>query len=129
MTHPASIAALRLSVERDAIARAVTDRLYEERPELMERYGARGRARCLEDLGHTIDHLVPAVELDVEALFTRYVRWLDELLRARKVDTGHTIRSLELLAEVAARTLPPDESKPVRRILRAGLAQLGVEGA
>lgn len=127
--NAAAVAALRLAGARESFARWVTDRMYEERPDLLARYGERGRDKCLQDLRYTIDHLVPAVELEDPALFTSYVRWLDELLRARNVDTVHTVRSLELLAEAADAMLPPDEAEVARRILEAGVAQLAREGA
>jgi hypothetical protein len=122
-------AAARLLEEKSAIARAATDRLYAERPQLLERYGAVGRERCLEDLHFTLDHLIPAVDLGKREMFVDYARWLDGLLRARAVPTTDVVRSLELIEQEAHARLPDDQSAAVGAILRAGcLALRGAEG-
>jgi len=117
-------AARRLMADREAIARAVTARLYEERPELMERHGARGREKCLQDMLHNVDHLIPAVDLGDPSMFARYVEWLDGLLRARSVETTHLVRSLELLAEEGVARCAPEEGAALRPVVDAGLRVL-----
>jgi hypothetical protein len=117
-------ASARLLEEKDALARAVTDALYAERPGLLARYGAVGRQRCLEDLRYTLEHLSPAVDLGQPAMFADYVRWLDGLLRARAVDTAEVVRSLQLLDALLGERLPADEAAAVQPALRAGLAAL-----
>jgi hypothetical protein len=118
-------AAARLLADGEALARAVTDALYAERPELLARYGERGREKCLQDLRYTVEHLVPAVDLGDPELFAGYVRWLDALLRARNVDTDEVVRSLELLERVAGDRFPDDEAAAVAPVVQAGLAALG----
>jgi hypothetical protein len=123
----ASAAAARLLERKSELAGAVTAALYAERPALEARYGAVGRARCLEDLHYTLEHLIPAVELEQPAMFADYVRWLDGLLRARNVDTADVVRSLELTGQVVAAALSADEAAAVRPALQAGLAVLGAD--
>ena len=109
---------------RGDIARAVTERMYADEPALLERFGAAGRERCLEDLHFTVDHLAPAVELEEPAMFESYVRWLDGLLRARGVGTAHVLRSLELTEKEVRERLPADEAGVVAGVLRAGAGVL-----
>ena len=117
-------AARLLLVDREALAREVTDALYAESPDLLTRYGIPGREKCLQDMRYNIEHLTPAVELGDEAMFAGYVQWLDSLLRARNVPTRDVVRCLQLLAERCAVRYPRDDAETIARIVRAGLAVL-----
>lgn len=118
-------AAAELLARKTSLAQTATDALYADMPELTARYGAVGRDRCLEDIRYTIDHLIPAVDLAQPSMFTAYVGWLDELLRARSVSTREVIRSLELIEQAVRNELAPDEANVVASCLRAGLDSLG----
>jgi hypothetical protein len=106
------------------IARAVTDAMYRERPELLDRYGERGRAKCLQDMRYNLEHLAPAVELDDPASFARYAAWCDALLRSRGVPTDDLARSLVLMERELRARLPADEADAAAASLHAGLAAL-----
>lgn len=108
--------------DRDAIARAATAALYAAVPALLERHGERGRDKCLQDMHYTIDHLIPAVDFGDPAMFSRYVEWLDGVLRARNVDTRDVVRCLELLRDQCAERFPRSEADAIGAILDAGLA-------
>jgi len=114
----------RLLADKEALARAITARLYEDMPELAERYGDYGRGKCLEDMRYNLEHLAPAVDLAQPELFAAYVRWLDGLLRSRNVGGGELVRSLELTERVLAEQLAPDEAEAAVPSLRAGLQAL-----
>ena len=117
-------AARLLLVDREALAREVTDALYAESPALLERYGIAGREKCLQDMRYNIEHLTPAVELGDHAMFAGYVEWLDSLLRARNVPTRDVVRCLELLAARCAVRYPRGEAETIGATIRAGLAVL-----
>ena len=117
-------AARLLLVDREALAREVTDALYAESPELLARYGVAGREKCLQDMRYNVEHLTPAVELGDEGMFAGYVQWLDSLLRARNVPTRDVVRCLQLLADRCAVRYPRDDAETIARIVRAGLAVL-----
>ena len=127
---PAERATAFLLEEKEALAREVTARLYAAMPSLPEKYGERGRAKCLQDMRYNLEHLAPAVELEHPEMFAAYARWLDGLLRAYGVATDEVVRSLELMEAVVDERLPADEADAVRACLRAGLAALrgGREG-
>jgi hypothetical protein len=124
---PEGRAATRLLADRHVLADEVTRRLYDEMPELTDRYGPVGREKCQEDIHSTIDRLIPAVDLGRPALFAGYVQWLDQLLRARNVTTREIVRSLELTEEVVRTRLSADEANVVATSIRAGLAELHAE--
>ena len=117
-------AAMKMLDRLGEIARAVTDAMYREKPSLLDRYGERGRLKCLQDMRYNLEHLAPAVELDDPAAFARYITWCDGLLRSRGVPTDDLARSLELMdAELRAR-LSPEEAQAAGRSLWAGLQAL-----
>lgn len=117
-------AARLLLIDREALAREVTDTLYAESPDLLARYGQAGRVKCLQDMRYNIEHLTPAVELGDGAMFAGYVQWLDSLLRARNVPTRDVVRCLHLLEDRCAVRYPRGEAEAIAAILRAGLAVL-----
>lgn len=117
-------AAQLLMQDREAIASSVTAALYAEAPSLLQRYGASGRAKCLQDMRYNIEHLIPAVDLADDDMFVRYVRWLDGLLRARNVATRDVVRCLELLRDDCARRYPTAESSSIASVIDAGLRSL-----
>lgn len=117
-------AAQSLATQREELARATTDALYAAMPALLEKYGEPGRAKCLQDMRHNFDYLAPAVALEDPSLFERYVRWLAELLAARRVSTDEIRRTLELMDEQTRLRLPTDEASATGACLRAGIAAL-----
>ena len=109
---------------KEAVARAITKGLYQQRPELLQRYGESGRAKCLQDMRYNLEHLVPALALDRPAMFADYIGWVDGLLRARNVPTDDLRASLVLLQQEAERVLPADLHARLRACIDAGLAAL-----
>lgn len=117
-------AARRLMHDRESLARAVTDALYDEAGDRLARHGPRGRERCLEDMHFNVDHLIPAVDLGEPDLFARYLGWLNDLLQARGVDTRDVTRCLQLLRDEVSRRYSADESRAIGEILDAGVRSL-----
>ena len=107
--------------DKDHLSRAVTDRLFAERPYLLDKHGERGREKTLQDMRYNIEHLIPAVDLGDGAMFARYVEWLDEMLRSRNVETKEVVRCLELLRDECEDRYP-QASAEIRPIIAAGLA-------
>ena len=115
-------AAERLIEDKETLARAVIEKLYAETPALIAKYGEHGRKKCLEDMRHNIDFLVPAVDLGDGNLFAQYTSWLFDMLASRAVDAPEVARSLELLADEARTRYDADESGLIGEIVGAGLA-------
>ncbi|HEX2209413.1 MAG TPA: hypothetical protein VHG93_17175 [Longimicrobium sp.] len=117
-------AAAALLDQKETIARSVTGLLYAEMPWLVDKYGERGRLKCLQDMRYSLEHLAPAVELGEPAMFVRYAQWADGVLRARHVPTGELARSFELMASDVAARLPREEAMAVAACLEAGVMAL-----
>jgi hypothetical protein len=120
-----ALAAAALLENKEAVARSVTGLLYAEMPWLVDRYGERGRQKCLQDMRYNVEHLAPAVELQDPAMFARYAAWCDGVLRSRGVSTDELARSLVLMESDVAARLPPEQAAAVAAGLRAGAAALG----
>lgn len=121
---PGERSSARLIGEKEELARAITDALYRERPELLARWGAAGREKCLQDMRYNLEHLAPAVALDQPALFAGYARWLLGLLEARGIPPGDVTRSLALTRTIIDSRFPSDEAAAVAPSLDAALAVL-----
>ena len=125
MTRDAAARASEMILTRkEDLAREITEALYAGQPELLERFGETGRAKCLQDMRYNLEHLAPAVGLEDPSLFGRYVRWLADMLRARGIPGDDVRHSLELTREVVAARLPADEASCITTALGAGLAAL-----
>ena len=106
--------------DKEQLAQAVTERLFAERPYLLDKHGERGREKTLQDMRYNIEHLIPAVDLGDAPMFARYVEWLDEVLRSRNVETKEVVRCLELLRDECEQRFP-GEASTIRPIIDAGL--------
>ena len=124
VSAPGARASAHLLEHRETIARAVGEALYGEMPWLLDKYGERGRQKCLQDMRYNLEHLIPAVELQAPDMFARYAAWAAGVLRARGVPTAELARSMEIMrADVAVR-LPQDQAGAVAECLDAGIAAL-----
>jgi hypothetical protein len=117
-------AAASLAARREELARATTDAVYAAVPALLEKYGEAGRAKCLQDMRHNFDHLAPALALDDPGLFAAYVRWLEDLLAARRIPASEIRLTLELMERETRLELAADEASAVAGCLRPGAAAL-----
>jgi hypothetical protein len=97
-------------------------------PWLVDKYGERGRLKCLQDMRYNLEYLAPAVEMEDTAMFVRYARWVDGVLRAGGVPTGERARSFELLASDATARLRADEARIVSGCVEAGVIALRQAG-
>jgi hypothetical protein len=126
---PGARASHRLIAEKEALASEITEAMYAADPGLLERYGETGRVRCHEDMRYNLEHLAPAVELEDPGMFSRYVGWLDDLLRARDVSSDDVVKSLHLTERVVRAHFAADEMAAVEPCIRAGLDALRAEDA
>ena len=110
-------------------ADAITEAMYRDDPSLVLRFGEAGRAKCRQDMHYSLEHLAPAVALDDPSLFSRYVRWLKDMLGARGVGSDDVRRSLEATERVVRERLPSDQAARVLPSIRAGLAVLSEPAA
>ena len=108
----------------EELAVATVERHYARVPGLAARYGAAGRARCLEDAGYHLRYLAEAVEARSPILFSDYVEWTRVVLEERDVSTDDLITNFECLRETFDERLSPAQAAEISDVLNAGLTQL-----
>jgi len=86
------------ALQADAVT-AVTERFYATHGSVYERFGARGRDACREDLTFHLEFLRPVLEFGLLQPMVDYLNWLRDVLAARKVPADHLDLSLTWLAE------------------------------
>ncbi len=84
------------------LAAAVTARLYVEFPDLVGRYGTKGRASAERDSAYLVQWALDAAKLGNAASFERNRRWLAELLTGRGFPMVVFDRTIELTREALA---------------------------
>jgi hypothetical protein len=78
----------------------VTEKIYENDPTLMERYGDKGKTKCIEDNHHHFKHLETASELDNAEFFTDYALWLDGILQKFGISTEHLMDNFSIIIDI-----------------------------
>jgi methanogenic corrinoid protein MtbC1 len=97
-----------LRAHRDELAEQVTERHFQRHPELVERYGPQGRARCREDNGHHLDYLQQAVATGQQQLLDNYIVWARVLLQHLGIPSDDLRDNLGLLLEVVHESAPDE---------------------
>lgn len=103
---------------------AVTQQTYARHPELLQRFGEKGRNACREDLQRHLEYLLAALLAASAAPFVDYVQWLRAVLDSRGVPGGHVSESLQLLQQFFRDRLHSTDFLPVDAILQAGITAL-----
>ena len=109
------------------LAESAVDALYRMRPELETRYGPGGRRHCAKDIGHHLDFLAAAVEMDEPKVFADYVEWAAGVMVAHKVAPEDTAASFHCLEDLSAMA-PEDLRSAIIHIVTAGLRRLDACG-
>jgi hypothetical protein len=84
----------------NAMVERVTEKIYENDPSLMDRYGDKGRVKCIEDNHHHFNHLETAYDLDNDEFFTDYALWLDGILQKFGMSTELLMDNFSLIIDV-----------------------------
>lgn len=91
---------------RAELAEALVAIEFARYPELAQRYGAAGRAKCLQDADYHLAYLAGALAFDNRALFADYVAWVKVMLGKRKVPASDLASHLECTAQVLRAEIP-----------------------
>lgn len=84
----------------NAMVERVTEKIYENDPSLMDRYGDKGRSKCIEDNHHHFKHLETAYELGNEKFFTDYALWLDGILQKFGMSTELLMDNFSIIIDI-----------------------------
>jgi hypothetical protein len=94
----------------------VAELVYERMPELADRYGASGRARCEEDTALHLRFVASAVATGEPRIIADYLAWLEPLLERFHVPREDLDANLDAI-EDAMRELVPDAAEQVAALL------------
>jgi methanogenic corrinoid protein MtbC1 len=115
------------ALQADAVT-AVTERFYRTHGSIYERFGARGREACREDIAFHLEFLRPVLEFGFVQPMTDYLVWLSSVLASRSVPTDHLPISLDWLSEFFADHMNAADAAVISAALRKARAEL-VAGA
>ena len=126
-SHAETVASL--DAQRAALAQAVVARQYDVQPELVERYGPAGRAKCLQDAAYHLAYLSEAVAAASPTLFADYIRWAATMLAGRGVPPVDLAANLAHLRAVVESSLPPGAALLAAGYVDGGIAVLAEPAA
>ena len=105
MTTPSS-AGQEIRRNLEILADQLTLEQFKAKPEMLARYGAAGRTRCLEDARFHVSFLAAALDANSGDLFLDYVAWTKSVLVSRRIPADDLRENLRLLATVVERETP-----------------------
>ncbi|MCD7035929.1 hypothetical protein LRR81_16920 [Metabacillus sp. GX 13764] len=73
----------------------ITEGIYRDYPEMMDRFGELGKKKCIEDNYHHFRHLETAYSVKKAEIFTKYAVWLNHVLTSRGMKSEHLIDNFE----------------------------------
>jgi len=126
MSAPTDLIAIAAEISRQAplLAEEVVTRQYALQPGVWEKYGARGRALGVRDVGYHLPFLTSSIEAGEGELFAQYVAWLRTLFAGLGFDEHRTDVTLQCIREVLLERLPADMGATAASFVDAGLAEL-----
>src|SRR6202140_1124874 len=112
-------------IERqEDLARAIVERDWILRPALEQRYGDKGRERCLEDARYHLRYRSEAVGAREPALFVHYVTWAKTMLLARNIPIEDLVANLEVMLDVLGKELPTSMQIPAVDYVKSAIGSL-----
>ena len=109
---------------RSQLAEIITEKHFERKPELVARYGANGRAKCLQDAAYHLSYLSEALQSAQPALFSDYVVWAKAMLEGRNIPEKDLIDNLYVIRESLAEVLPAEFRSVACEYVDAGIRRL-----
>lgn len=97
-----------IDIIRAELAEIITVKHYALKPELEARYGAAGRAKCLQDAAYHLSYLSEALQNSQPALFADYVLWAKTMLSGRGIPERDLVDNLRVIRESLSEVLPKD---------------------
>jgi len=116
--------ARQISERTEAISEWIVASDFARRPEIVERYGERGREGYRRDNAYHLSFLTEAVASGEAALFVDYATWAKSMLLAHGGMVEDLVHNLRLLREALCVHLRGDDLSPALAPIDAALAEL-----
>ena len=114
---------------RAELAEIITVKHFALKPELEARYGAAGRAKCLQDAAFHLSYLSEALHNSQPALFGDYVLWAKTMLAGRGIPEKDLVDNLRVIRESLSEVLPKDFRAIACEYVDHGIVQLANSGS
>ncbi|MED1203364.1 hypothetical protein [Heyndrickxia acidicola] len=85
--------------QTSAMIKKVVEGIFNDFPEVLERYGETGKKRTWEDNEHHFKHLETALYMNDQKFFTDYALWLNNILTKRGMKTSLLIDNFERIEQ------------------------------
>jgi methanogenic corrinoid protein MtbC1 len=113
-----------IDIIRAELAEIITVKHFALKPELEARYGAAGRAKCLQDATYHLSYLSEALQTAQPALFGDYVLWAKTMLSGRGIPEKDLVDNLRVIRESLSEVLPKDFREIACEYVDHGINQL-----
>ncbi|MCK6255283.1 hypothetical protein LCY76_01310 [Fictibacillus sp. KIGAM418] len=108
----------------DDIVNSVVKKMYEDYPELLDKYGEKGKRKAIEDNHHHMKHLETAYELENPVFFTDYASWLNGILEKFGMSADLLIYNFDEIDKILGDMNPDDRITAYRTYLDEGIKVL-----
>jgi len=115
---------LAISNRRATLADACVRLHFSKHPELQERYGEQGLAKCIHDAAFHLAFLAAAIASSTPALFVTYVQWAASMLAARSIPGADLAESLAAIRVVITEQLPGESAQIAAEYIDHGLTRI-----
>jgi MerR family transcriptional regulator, light-induced transcriptional regulator len=109
---------------RRTLSAAVVERQYASHPELGDRYGERGREKCIEDTEFHLAHLSAAILASSPSLFDDYIDWVASVMSTTSLRPEDVRTNLACLVQVLGEQLPEGMRLVARSYVEAAMGRL-----
>jgi PAS domain S-box-containing protein len=92
--------------QRQALAHSIVTRQYDRQPDLRQRYGESGAAKCVQDTEYHLAYLAVAVMFSSPAILRDYICWVKTVLVVRNIHLEDVENNLVCLWTVLQEQLP-----------------------
>ncbi len=108
------------------LAPEITAQHYAAHPQLHQRHGKEGRAKCRQDVGHHLTYLSEAIGLEQPELFAQYIAWVKVVLEKRGMPAQILADNLHYLRDALLTALPEEMHEVITTYIEAGLDALAM---
>ncbi|MVO99844.1 cobalamin B12-binding domain-containing protein [Paenibacillus lutrae] len=108
----------------DELAEYVTHLQYQLQPDLMDRFGERGRQLARQDSNYSIRYLAESIHMQSPDLFSHYTSWAVELLAGYKLSKEDMALNYQLIEQAVNEHFDEPDRNLIVQYVHVGLNQM-----
>lgn len=98
-----------LTENTENLANEITLLHFKHNPDLLKRYGSKGKKRCFEDAVSHIEFLTEALKMDYPGLYVNYITWVSAVMKARNIPDTDLLNNLEYLLQAVKKHIGKEQ--------------------